>query len=525
MTIKDRLTERLLKMEVLQGVVPTPPVRSEMLNATARQLRADDLVAAIRSATEDLKLTQPNFGLEPATMLFSSSATLREQVAGFAGAGINLFHANKDLLGMSLAQRGTSGANGMVSRVLISEQRILLETPRVIVRFKEGMTADQRKPVLARHKMLEIGSAGLPPDIVRATLVNGGDAVAGSVALMEESDVLYAEPDFVEHIGQRFTPNDPEFANQWHHKVILAEDAWDLTKGANVSIAVIDNGFDITHPDLQFGPLSGWFRETPDHVDADFVPGTVGMDDGDHGTACAGMIAAKGNNGSGGCGVAFSSALSMVACMGDQVGTQSTLARALAYAAAPDLENSAKPRSEGADILACSLGPNGAAWEIRQVLSSAIDFVATQGRDGKGCAIFWACTNGNFPIGSDEVCSHPDVIAVGRSRQDDKDDGSGFGPQLEFLAPGVKVRIPTSGGGYQVTTGTSFAAPCAAGVAALALDRHPDLTAVQLRDLMRDTCDKIGSLPYINGQNPRFGHGRVNAKRAVEEAIRLAALA
>ena len=456
MTIKDRLTERLLKMEVLQGVVPTPPVRSEMLNATARQLRADDLVAAIRSATEDLKVTQPNFGLEPATMLFSSSATLREQVAGFAGAGINLFHANKDLLGMSLAQRGTSGANGMVSRVLISEQRILLETPRVIVRFKEGMTADQRKPVLARHKMLEIGSAGLPPDIVRATLVNGGDAVAGSVALMQESDVLYAEPDFVEHIGQRFTPNDPEFANQWHHKVISAEDAWDLAKGANVSIAVIDNGFDITHPDLQFGPLSGWFRETPDHVDADFVPGTVGMDDGDHGTACAGMIAAKGNNGTGGCGVAFSSALGMVACVGDQVGTQSTLARALAYAAAPDLENSAKPRSEGADILACSLGPNGAAWEIRQVLSSAIDFVATQGRDGKGCAIFWACTNGNFPIGSDEVCSHPHVIAVGRSRQDDKDDGSGFGPQLEFLAPGVKVRIPTSGGGLPSYNGYQF---------------------------------------------------------------------
>ena len=294
MAIKDRLTERLLKMEVLQGVVPTPPVRSEMLNATARQLRANDLVAATRSASEDLDFTQPNFGVEPATMLFSGSATLREQVAGFAGAGINLFHASKDLLGMSLAQRGTLGANGMVARVLVSEQRILLETPRVIVRFKEGMTADQRKPVLARHKMLEIGSAGLPPDIVRATLVNGGDAIAGSVALMQESDVLYAEPDFVEHIGQRFTPNDPEFASQWHHKVILAENAWDLTKGANVSIAVIDNGFDITHPDLQFGPLSGWFRQTPDHVDADFIPDTVGMDDGDHGTACAGMIAAEG---------------------------------------------------------------------------------------------------------------------------------------------------------------------------------------------------------------------------------------
>jgi subtilisin family serine protease len=237
------------------------------------------------------------------------------------------------------------------------------------------------------------------------------------------------------------------------------------------------------------------------------------------------MIAAIAGNNIGGCGVAFSSALSMVACMGDQVGTQSTLARALAYAAAPDLENAAIPRSAGADIIACSLGPNTAKWEIRQVMSDAIDFVATSGREGRGCAIFWACTNGNFPIGSDEICSHQHVTAVGRSRKTDQDDGSGFGPQLEFLAPGVDVRIPASGGGYQTTTGTSFAGPCATGVGALALSRHPELTAVQLRQLMRDTCDKIGSLPYIGGRNVRFGHGRINAKRAVDEAIRLAALA
>jgi subtilisin family serine protease len=215
----------------------------------------------------------------------------------------------------------------------------------------------------------------------------------------------------------------------------------------------------------------------------------------------------------------------MVACLGDQVGTQSTLARAIAYAARPSLENAALGTSAGADIIACSLGPNGAMWQIRQVLSDAIDFAATQGRGGKGCAIFWACTNGNFPIGSDEICSHADVIAVGRSRSDDQDDGSGFGPQLEFLAPGVQVRIPASGGGYQFTTGTSYAAPCAAGIAALAVAKHPEVTARQLRQLLRGTCDRTGNLPYINGRNTRFGHGRVNAKRAVDEARRLAAIA
>jgi hypothetical protein len=526
MTPKERITERLLKTEVLQGVLPTPPVPSAELITMAKQLRTNDIAGAVRSATDNLKRVQPNLASETATVLFSGSEPLREQIACFAGAGFSLFHASKDLFEMPLAQRGNMGANGMVSRVLISEQRILLETPRVIVRFKEGMTADSRRPVLAKYDVVETGTSGLPPDTVIGAIVNGGDAMERSIALMKEPDVLYSEPDFIEHLGQRFTPTDPEFANQWHHKTIQAESAWDSSKGEEISIAVIDNGFDTVHPDLQFGPLTGWFRPTPDHVDADFQPGKAGMSDGDHGTACAGMIAAKTGNGAGGCGVAFSSALSMVACAPDQVGTQSTLARALAFAAAPDLEPGAgKPRSAGADIIACSLGPNSAKWEIRQVMSDAIDFAATQGRGGKGCAIFWACTNGNFPIGSDEVCSHPHVIAVGRSRQTDSDDGSGFGPQLEFLAPGVQVRIPASGGGYQFTTGTSFAAPCAAGVAALALSRHPVLTAVELRQLMGDTCDKVGNLPYIQGKNPRFGHGRVNAKRAVDEATRRAAIA
>lgn len=525
MTPKERIAERLRKTEILQGVLPTSPMASEELATVARQLRRNDIDAAVRSATDDLKRMEPALASESAIKLFSGSPPLRQQIAGFAKAGISLFHASKTLVELPLAARGNRGANGMVSRVLVSEQRILLETPRVVVRFKEGMTADRRKAVLAKYDVVETVASGLPPDTVIGAIVNGREAVECSIALMSEPDVLYAEPDFIEHLGQRHTPTDPEFANQWHHKTIQAESAWNSSKGEEVSIAVIDNGFDISHPDLRFGPLTGSFRPTPDHVDADFHPGTDNMDDEDHGTACAGMIAARTGNGAGGCGVSFSSELSMIACAPDQITTQSTLARALAYAAAPDLEPGAgRPRSAGADIIACSLGPNTAKWEMRQVMSDAIDFAATQGRDGKGCAIFWACTNGNFPIGSDEVCSHPYVIAVGRSRQTDSDDGSGFGPQLEFLAPGVQVRIPASGGGYQYTTGTSFAAPCAAGVAALALSAHPLMTASELRQLMRDTCDKVGTLPYIEGKNPRFGHGRVNAKRAVDEAARRAAI-
>jgi hypothetical protein len=520
MTPKERILERLAKMELVEGVLPTRPTRSPELAQVARNVRSD-VRAAARTASDYFARTLPGIVLESATTLFSGSENLREQVAGFAEAGFGFFHASRELLSLSPSDRLARGGNGTVSRVLMANQRILMETSRVVVRFEGGTKESERADILKRHDLIDSGTGGLPPDTRKAILLKG-TAVETSVAVMQEPGVAYAEPDFIEHIGRRHTPADPEFANQWHHANIQAEAAWDLTKGDGVTIAVIDNGFDKRHPDLLFGTLSGAFRPTPDQADADFVAGTGAIGDQDHGTACAGMIAAQSGNGSGGCGVAFSAALNMVACLGDQVGTQSTLARAVAYAARASLEDPAKPASVGADIIACSLGPNGAVWTMRQVLSDAIDFAATQGREGKGCAIFWACTNGNFPIGSDEVCSHAQVIAVGRSRRTDQDDASGFGPQLEFLAPGVDVRIPSSGGGYQVTTGTSFAAPCAAGVAALALSKNKALTAKELRQLMRDACDKVGNLPYIDGRNTRFGHGRVNAKRAVEEAVRLA---
>src|SRR5262249_34063968 len=161
---------------------------------------------------------------------------------------------------------------------------------------------------------------------------------------------------------------------QWHHKNIKAESAWDNSVGKDVRVVVVDNGFDTAHPDLKFGPLSGRFHETNDRVDADFAPGTTGIDSGNHGTACAGMLAAVANSPFGGCGVAFSANLSIVACLGDQIGTQSTLARAIAYAAKPSLEAGATPGATGCDIICCSLGPNSASWQIRQVLSDAIDF-------------------------------------------------------------------------------------------------------------------------------------------------------
>ena len=149
--------------------------------------------------------------------------------------------------------------------------------------------------------------------------------------------------------------------------------------------------------------------------------------------------------------------------MNDQVGTQATLARAVAYAADPTREDGRARPEDGADIISCSLGPDTVAdWKLTSVLDLALDFAATRGRGGLGSPLFWSVSNGNFELVRDEVCSHPRVLAVGRSNRNDRQDGSAFGPKLEFLAPGREVFSTRAGNRNGVDTGTSFATPLAA---------------------------------------------------------------
>lgn len=113
-------------------------------------------------------------------------------------------------------------------------------------------------------------------------------------------------------------------------------------------------------------------------------------------------------------------------------------------------------------------------------------------------------------------------IAVVRSTHDDLEDNAARGPAVELIAPGVDVLSTGGNGGYHVSTGTSFAAPCAAGCAALALAVHPGLTREQLRAVLHESAERIGGVPYdAGGHHDDYGYGRVNAAAAVQAAQRL----
>ena len=152
-------------------------------------------------------------------------------------------------------------------------------------------------------------------------------------------------------------------------------------------------------------------------------------------------------------------------------------------------------------------------------LRDSIDFAVAHGREGRGTPVFWAVNDYLVPIAADEVLSYPATIAVGKSNRLDQVDPAAFGPQLDFLAPGADVHSTFKDAAYGQCTGTSFAAPVAAGVAALVLSVCPELTWQQLRQILRDTGDKIGGPGVVydsNGHNDYYGFGRINAARAVQ---------
>ena len=121
-------------------------------------------------------------------------------------------------------------------------------------------------------------------------------------------------------------------------------------------------------------------------------------------------------------------------------------------AADPSTEVPGADPNSGAHVISCSLGPNGANWIMRSVLDDAIRFVTEEARDGAGVPLLWAATNGDYEIRHDEVCSHPNVMAVSRMRRNEVHDNAGYGEGLEFLAPGVDV-YSTTQGGYAYGTG------------------------------------------------------------------------
>lgn len=482
-------------------------------------------VMAVKVDKEDTPLVQQ---LEQATSFFNAreSADAGEQQA-FQNAGWYFINPAAE----SSMSFHRSSANRSVGRVFQQASgRTLIGNNLLTVQLKFELSEQDALALLSANNLEIVNKLGFDKHLYEVKVPAEFDFLEVANKLQERPEFLFAEPQFIEQISSRYKPTDPDYNKQWQWKNngfnggianadLHAEQAWDITRGSGVRIAVIDNGFEVNHPDIKEAIVdgAGYFKEQG-MGSTTFVDSLSHYPNNAHGTFCAGIALARADNETGGCGIANKAQFIPIAALPDQVGTQVTLARSVVYAADPSKEN---VNAVGADVISCSLGPNGADWTLSSVLDRAIQFAVNKGRNGLGTPIFWAVSNGNFPVAQDEVCSHPDTIGVGRSNHQDKEDGSAFGPELDFLGTGVNVFSTDSGGGYTTSTGTSFAAPCAAGISALMLSVNPNLNWQQVRAIMRSTCDKIGGVNYdTDGHHNKYGYGRLNAFSAVSQAQR-----
>jgi subtilisin family serine protease len=338
------------------------------------------------------------------------------------------------------------------------------------------------------RKILENGSINVTTysvpgnrhDAFRSALLASGEAA------FVERDMLRAIPVGEQAVKVEFSPDDPEYLEQWAPRCIGAERAWEyekLTGRPEVIVAVIDTGIDYTHPDL--------VASVDMSIDYDFVNDDEdAMDDNGHGTHCAGIIAAGFNNTVGVAGLQNVTLMAVKGLNAKGVGWDSILARSITYAT-----------DHGAKILSCSWGSFISTKTLENAVSYAI---------GKGVIVVAAAGNAGvqwkfYPA------AYPQVIGVAALEDcDTVASYSNYGSRNVFIsAPGSNIVSTFPNNSYALMSGTSMACPHVAAIAAMWLSASLDyvnLTPWQVMLLLASTADDLGE----PGKDLCYGYGRVN---------------
>jgi hypothetical protein len=283
--------------------------------------------------------------------------------------------------------------------------------------------------------------------------------------------------------------NDTYRAVQSYLDQIGIEKAWDIANAnAEITIAVIDTGVDLKHPDLEENMITG-----VNLLDPSAPP----QDDNlyGHGTNVAGIIAAMGNNQLGISGILWKAKIMPIKAMGAEgSGSEAKLGEGIRYAV-----------DYGAKIIVLSLG----LWGYTPYMQEIVQYAEEKG-------VLLVAATGNEGDDIKYPAAYPTVLAVGGIRSaDDLEPRSNFGPGLDLVAP-WDVYTTALGGGYNYNEGTSMAAPQAAAAAALIWAKYPEMKPHEIRNLLRQTAQDIGE----KGWDPRTGYGLLRIDRALTEAYR-----
>ncbi|MFQ3535339.1 MAG: S8 family serine peptidase [Aggregatilineales bacterium] len=432
----------------------------------------------------------------------------------------------------AIADLRANSAFEWVNPVFEVQQGLAIPTQQFIAQFPATATPQARASFNQANSVTVVRQLdGLPGTYVLEVAPSTGKTALEMANFYHESGmVVYAEPNFLQLLQQLFVPNDTLFGSQWHLRNtgqftgaipgadIAAVDAWNVSQGSNsIIIAVVDDGVDLVHPDL-----AGQFVPGYDFANNDNDPSPAQSWHA-HGTGVAGLIAARTNNSLGVAGVCPNCRIMPIKLSnpnpdGSFSVTVTQVVDSFNFAA-----------SNGASVINNSWGGGAPNTTVENVINN----ITVNGRSGKGVVMLASAGNGNTsPI--IYPARYNRVISVGASNWCDlrkapsgtpcdasQNWGSHYGFDLDISAPGMRTLSTDiagswgyESGDYTYFGGTSAASPITAGVVGLMLSVNNNLTADQVRRILRMSADDM--TPDANpGWDQFTGAGRVNAYRAL----------
>ena len=427
----------------------------------------------------------------------------------------------------------------------VTVKRSLTESEaEVLVKFRPNVSLADIKKIAAKNNDRIEDKIETVKGLISIDDLDNADAktVAEQYAAMTDL-VIFAEPNFEiklsdpantvsrkdllqrESDPSEVLPNDPMFAEQWAlsnsgqnggkaNADLAAIKAWLKTQGSEkVVVAVLDTGVDYGHPDLV---SNIWFR--PDNIPQykDDELGTFNdrygfngtdnqsdpMDDNGHGTHCAGIIGAEGDNQQGIAGINWKVQIMPLKFLGrGGSGTTKDAIEAINYAI------DRKRNGVNLRVISASWGSTQYSKALEETIRAAgeegILFIAAAGNNGT--------SNDRFPHYPSNY-DLPNVISVAAlDRNDQLASFSNFGIKtVHIAAPGKEILSTWLNKDFREASGTSMATPYVSGVAALILASEPNMTVEKLRERLLKSVDKIDSL-----DGKVESGGRINAAKAL----------
>lgn len=375
----------------------------------------------------------------------------------------------------------------------------------VLVKFRLGVSSQ----TVQQQLKMESAQAQAAPELARLGVmllnVPPGNVLQVVAHLKQSPAVEFAAPDYQVQAVDTI-PNDTSWTSQYGPDNIQAPQAWDITTGSSsVTIAVIDTGTNLCHPDLatkiwnnpgeipdngldddQDGYVDDW--RGWDFVNADNAP----EDDHGHGTHVSGIAAAESNNEMGIAGIAWGArVMPLKVLSGSGFGSESDVASAMIWAA-----------DHGAKVINLSLGGGMPS----SVMEAAVNYAYDHG------VIVAAAAGNSGSLGVLYPAAYSNALAVASTDAGNNLSWfSSYGPEVDIAAPGSNIYSTYLGGGYGTLSGTSMATPHVAGVAALLASLPQYDTPDKIRAALQNTALDLGD----PGWDQYSGYGLIQAYNAL----------